>query len=492
MNPAANGNSGAGRQVQSPGGAVPGAQAALPISVRSRVNAPDRESTTNLRRKLLVRYSGRQMQRRLLDGAGFARDEVRARKCGFRLGDERTFLVGPDGRARVIAERCEQNRVCSVCGPARAAVRAAEVGTATWRWMTANDEHSAVFISTAASHRAGDSLEEHHNMWLHARGRVMRSRRWTRMRELLGVADVCWKIEHSIGPNGPHVGLHMILLTTRWWDSADADRAEAFLLLEFRRELAAAGFTGTLSASQGVDIRPVDDPEAVARYLAKWGVGQELAAESDKLGRNGVNVPLAAIPAILAEQLGRLDPYSPRVLRDPNTRRMVHGWSAYVRLAVSDKRKWYAGFHQLKQMVPELKGLTRPQEIIATCTELLPAELRPERFDDSEVGEDSEECDDAGAQLRVESDAWETCQMAWFRQDRLPWIWAVRRRHWLDGHAGAVIPLELAVMWTIEDEGLDIAAGALAKLCGGGICGDELGLTITAVAGSPIRRQDVG
>jgi hypothetical protein len=74
----------------------------------------------------------------------------------------------------------------------------------------------------------------------------------------------------------------------------------------------------------------------------------------------------------------------------------------------------------------------------------------------------------------------------------LPWIWAVRRRHWLDGHAGAVIPLELAVMWTIEDEGLDIAAGALAELCGGGICGDELGLTITAVAGSPIRRQDVG
>ncbi len=58
-----------------------------------------------------------------------------------------------------------------------------------------------------------------------------------------------------------------------------AQRAEAWLIMAFRRELAAAGFTGRLSAENGIDVHPVDDPAGIGRYLTKWGIGQELAAE---------------------------------------------------------------------------------------------------------------------------------------------------------------------------------------------------------------------
>lgn len=443
------------------------------ISVRSRVNG---RSVADTRRRTLDRYAGRAMARRMLDGAGLA--DLRIRRCGFRLGGERVFKVGADGKARSVGvERCAQGRACSVCGPAQAAVRAAEVGAGTWRWMTSGAGRSAVFVSVAASHRRTDKLDDLHQQLLEARGKLMHSSspEWRRFRKHFGVFDLAWKIEHSIGANGPHPGLHFVLLTERWWTAEDAQSAEAWLVLGLRRELAAAGFTGRLSVDRGVDITPVDDPAGVGRYLAKWGVGRELAAETDKLGRNGENVPYAAIPAILAEELGRRDPHSASVRRNPQYRRMVGGWCEFVRLATSDTRRWYRGFRKLRELVPELVDAHRPNERVAVCTDLLPEELRPERLDDLEDSSDV----DGGQLLTIDSPAWEAAQMAWWRADRLPWVWAQRRRSWLDGHVGSPIPLELAVAWIIEDEGLSAAADAVAGLCGGEIAADDIGMTIT-------------
>lgn len=286
---------------------------------------------------------------------------------------------------------------------------------------------------------------------------------WKTFRRRFGVWDLAWRVEHNIGPSGPHVGLHVVLLTERWWDAMDAQRAEAWLVVGFRRELAAAGFSGRLSAEHGVDVRPVDDPAGIGRYLTKWGIGQELAAEADKLGRNGVNVPYAAIPSVLAEELGRAGPYGRRYQRDRNVRRLVDGWADYVRLATTDERRWHRGFKKLRELVPELRNAHRPVEVIAVCTDVLPEELRPPRYDDTE----SEEDDGDGEMLVIPSDVWEAAQFAWWRADTLPWTWARRRLSWLDGHHGPPVPLELAMAWMVEDEGLDQAAEALRSLGSG-------------------------
>lgn len=451
-----------------------GAQAT--VSVRSRVNGPDDLTTREQRRRTLAAYAGREMGRRLLDGAGLR--DVRARRCGWRLGDDRVFVRAPDGRTKAVAiERCAMGRICPVCGPAEAAVRAAETGAAVWRWMTASDEHAAVFVSIAPSHKATDRLEDLHAQLLAARNAVMRSshRAWKTFRARYGITDLAWKVEHNVGRNGYHVGLHLILLTSRPWEAIDAQRAGAWLLLRLREELTAAGYTGRLSATHGIDLRAVTDPTIVARYLLKWGIGRELAAEADKLGRNGENVPLAAIPSILAEELGRHDPHR-RTRIDRRVRLLVAGWVEFVKVATADTAKWYRGFRNLKDLVPELRDVSRPADRIAAATDVLPVELRPERTLDAETEEDVED----GERLTVAGDVWSAALYAWWRGEGGPVPWARRRREWLDDpHSGALLPLDLAVAWLSEDDGLEAVAHVLADLAGAEAQRDAYGWTVT-------------
>ena len=475
------------------GGAGGGAGASNAVSVRSCIDgqAPfpgPNDKDVELRLKTLGRWAGRRMAHRMLDGARIDWDETwkrsdhGMRKCGWKFGSGQLFHVAPNGKARVKAERCGNARVCPVCGPAQAAVRAAEVGAAVWRWMTESEDHHAIFVSTAASHRSTDKLEDIHHQWLAARAMLMKSddAHWKRFRKRYGIYDMAWKIEHSVGPNGPHVGLHLVFLTDRWWEAEDAQSAEAWLWMGFERGLKATGYKGRLSPEQGIDIRPVDDPAGIGKYLTKWGVGQEMASEANKLGRNGVNLPYAAIPAVLAQELGRRDPYGTKARAHRDTRMLVDAWADYVRLAKMDGNHWYRGFRKLKTLVPELKDAHRAPDKIAVCTEVLPEELRPERYDDSETDEEDAE----GLIVDVDEEAWEVAVHAWYRADRLPYIWARRRLRWLGGRPSAPVPLELAILWMIEDEGVDEAAAALADLCGGTLYGTVSGLTIQLEEGS--------
>lgn len=447
------------------------------------MTGPDPEETTDRRRRTATRHTAREMARRLLIGGDLG--DLRARRCGWRLGDERVFKAGPDGRVHSVGvERCAAARICPVCGPAQAAVRAAQVGAGVWRWMTASDDHAAVFVSINASHKASDVLEDVHGQLLDARAAVMASshRSYKAFRQCFGIADVAWRIEHNVGPNGPHPGLHLVLLTDRWWSARDAQAAEGWLIKRFREELTRVGFTGRLSSSYGVDVRPVDDPAGVGQYLTKWGIGQELVAGADKLGRNGVNVPYSAIPGVLTHELGRRDPFKARQ-HEPYVRLLVDGWLDYVRLATADSRQWYRGFHKLKDLVPELKGLTRPNEVIAAATEILPAELRPERADDAELEEDTPtgpagDDEDQGQILEVGGDVWSAALMAWWRSHGATWAWQRRYQRWLDVQAHPILPLDLVVCWVAEDDGLDAAAELIADLAGAAVVPDDRGLTV--------------
>lgn len=417
------------------------------------------------------------MARRLLKGMG--RAEHRMTRCGWRLGESRTFKQDPAGRVRNVGiERCANGRCCPVCGPAQAAVRAAQVGAAVYRWMTSGEDRQAVFCSISASHKATDRLDDLHGQFMAARAAVMdpRHRQWKAFRARFGIVDLAWKVEHNVGPNGPHVGLHAVFLTTRWWDALDAQRAEAWLVLRFREELARAGFTGRMSASYGIDVRPVDDPVSVAKYLAKWGIGREMAAEAEKLGRNGINVPYSAIPAVLALELGHRDPF--KVARvDRRVRDLVNAWGDFVRLALEDSGKWWRGFHKLKEYVPELNGKDRPADIIAAATEILPVELQPEQNTDAEAEEDD---GTPGRLLEVDGDAWSAAIYRWFRGERAAYYWARRAHRWLGTQDGPPLPLELIVVWLAEDEGLDVAAAVIADLAGAEVEQEDDGRLVVA------------
>lgn len=466
------------RRPGAPGGAVGSGGPAVadggPLSVPTAAAATDLQDDAG-RAVTLQRQAGRAMARKLLGDMGMR--EHRLRTCGYTLGAGRTFRAGADGKVRSVGvEKCGNARACPVCGPAVAAVRGAETGAVVWRWL-ATPTHGAIFVSIAASHRAGDRLEDLHEQLLTARSEVMRYSdvAWRRFRARFGVADIAVKVEHSCGELGPHPGLHLVFLTDRHWSAEDAQRAEAWLVIRFRAELAASGFTGRLSAEHGIDVRPVDDPAGVGRYLTKWGIGHELAGEHAKLGRNATSVPYPAIPSVLAHELGGTSPHW-AANRDPRIRRLVDGWADYVRLAVTCRRKWYVGFRRKLKLVPELKDATSDRERIAICTAVLPEELRPDRHDDAEDAEDDEE---PGELLRVEPEAWAEAIDAWWRPAELPPVWLRVRQRWAHGPA---LPLELAISWHAEDHGLAATARAVALLAGGQADDDDVGWTVRTSA----------
>lgn len=452
------------------GGTVSGAQQG-PVSVlRDSPNRPEDLRDAD-RGRTLGRHAGRLMQRRMLGLMGMRAHRLAT--CGFSMEPGRRFKVS-GGKARTVAvERCGNARVCQVCGPMVATQRAAEVGAATWRWLTQSDEHGAFFVSIAASHTAADELADLASILLDARADVMNPacQSWKAFRQRAGIVDIAWVMEANTGANGPHPGLHLVLLTDRWWDAQDADRVEAWLCMAFRASMRALGFKGRLSAEAGIDVRPVDDPAGLGRYLTKWGIGSELAGEMGKLGRNGENVPYSAIPAVLAAELGRGDLHR-AMRRDARVARLVGEWGKFVRFALADRRKWYAGFHRLNELVPELVGLTKRDERVAVCTDVLPVELRPAEHDDAET---DEEDDEPAVTLTVDPDAWAVAQRAWWHGDGLRLVPGRWRR--------LAVPLELAVCWLLEDHGIDDAAEALAELADAEIVGYEHGLTVEYRAG---------
>lgn len=452
-----------------------GGRSAQVSVLRDSPNGPDDLRDAG-RGRTLGRHAGRLMQRRMLGLMGMR--QHRLATCGFSMEGGRRFKVS-GGKARTVAvERCGNSRVCQVCGPMVATQRAAEVGAATWRWLTQSDGHGAYFVSIAASHTASDELADVASILLDARADVMNPacQSWKAFRQRAGIVDMAWTMEANTGANGPHPGLHLVLLVDRWWTAEDADRVDAWLTLAFRASMRALGFKGRLSAEHGIDVRPVDDPAGLGRYLTKWGVGSELAGEMGKLGRNGENVPYSAIPALLAAELGRADLH--RAMRqDRQVARLVDEWAKFVRFALADKRKWYAGFHRLNELVPELKGLTKRDERVAVCTEVLPVELRPAEHDDAE----SEDDDEPAVTLVVDPDAWAVAQRSWWHGDGLRLVPGRWRR--------MAVPLELAVCWLLEDHGIDVAAEALADLADAELTGHEYGLAVGYPGGEDRRNS---
>lgn len=234
-----------------------------------------------------------------------------------------------------------------------------------------------------------------------------------------------------------------------------------------------------MSPAYAIDMEPVDDPAGIGRYLTKWGIGQEVAGGFGKMGRNGVNMPYSAIPAVLSAELGALDPWV-EAKKDRRVAQLVRHWLEFVDYAEDVSRKWYGSFHWLsrkgdKALVPELAGIKSRRDRIRICTEILPEELRPPRFDD---GEDEDDEDEDAVLVEIDGEAWGAMQRVWHVDRlRLPEQWRHRKTRWAPA-GGPALPLHLAVMWLLEDEGPEQGVRALADLVDAEARRDDVGWLI--------------
>lgn len=442
-------------------------------------------------------HQGKVILRRLLQGWGH--DGERTARCGYRLGspDAGETWTLRNGRAEHVGrETCASTKLCAVCHDAAALVRAAVVSVAVWRWLEADEDRAAVFVSITPGHRAGDRLDLAHDRLMEAREAVMCPQRavWRRFRRDFGVADVLWVVEHTVGMNGPHAQLHAVFLLERAWEAEDVDRADAALWMLFRAELDRLGHTGGWSASRAIDIRPVTDGPGLAAYLAKIGLGAEVTGLGGKDGRGEGSVAYLAIPARLAELCGARSPVKMAQV-DPEVRRLVDAMREYADLVYSHRergRRWFKNFAQVRKLVPELgeleaEGLTGAR-LAAALLELLPVEVRPligvggedvGPFDDDGVDAEPPAGPESGV-LHVDADSWQAASEAWWHGRGCPPGWWTVLAGLLPGVTSwGRIDLAIVVGWMMEDRGIEAAADAVASLAGAHAVEDDIGWSVT-------------
>ncbi|MCC6227198.1 MAG: hypothetical protein IT195_12445 [Microthrixaceae bacterium] len=438
-------------------------------------------------------HAGVAILRRLLRSWGH--DEERTARCGYRLGsgDEGETWTLRNGRAELRGrERCASTKLCAVCHDKEALVRAAVVSVATHRWLEQDDNNWAAFWSITPGHSHKDRLDLAHDRLLEAREAVFnnRSRWWWTYRKRFGIRDVLWTVEHTVGVNGPHCQLHAVFLIHGIWDADTAQAAHTALWSKFRDELIRLGYSRRFSARSAIDLRPVHDTTGLAAYVAKVGIGAELAGLAGKDGRGEGSISYLEIPARLAELCGRRDPE--KVARhDREVRRLVDALHEYADLVYSHRergRRWWKSFHTTRRLVPELAELEaeglRGSQLANGLLELLPAEIRPGAggaeeqlpgpFDDDGTDQaPPAEQHEAGV-LHVDSDSWQAAYEAYIQGRRDPnGIWR-DAWHLVPDHHG-LVDLTLVVGWLLEDHGLEHTADIIAGWAGAEAVESDIG-----------------
>lgn len=490
---------------------------ATSLSVHSRLIGPEESDARRLRMR--QRGTGRRMSQRILEAFPTI-VRCRAGKCGRPLG-RRRVLEQVDGFTRPVEREQCGFAWCQTCGPRIANTRAAEVAAATFRWLDANpDRHGAVFVTVTIGHRHGDHLADIEAYLLDARAAVMASaaRPWKTMRETFGIYDLTWSVEHTVGANGPHPHLHLVLLTERRYgenelEGEDLNRLKGELERRLFYALRHEGFAGAFG-DHAVDVTPVYDVVGAARYITgadgfdegaatKWGIGHELAGGGfNKQGRVDTSVPYVAIPYLLAERLGERHPA--QHLDDPVDGPLIRHYATFVEvLTKGTPRRRYRGFRHLKDLVPELRGVTLIRDRLRIALDALPDELTWEGVEDYDgdeassavedpppMSEELEAVDDGEGidgpvtppapsrrRIIIYPGAW-TRLAGLYYTATMPNDWALRRLITVrrtESDYGPTPPLDLAICWAADDDGLDYAAAELAAMVDAEVVTDRRG-----------------
>ncbi|MDH4148577.1 MAG: hypothetical protein OEY23_25775, partial [Acidimicrobiia bacterium] len=353
------------------------------------------------------------------------------------------------------------------------------------RWLNRDVRHDAVLITFALPHRAGDDAARSHWLTLEAwrRATASQSRAWREIRRRYGVRYTADMLEHTYSErNGVHAHVHALWMTDQPITAEDAEGLHASLWRALAVELEALD-AGDLvrrwSPERGLDLTPVHSPEQAAAYLGKYAVGSELADTGHK--GDDLRTPLYGVPALIGELVGDHDP---RDTRRRDVQRLVAAWDEYSAAVVGDDRRWrYRSKNWARDLVPEFDPRRPWAEMVVQLTTSLRKELggpEPEPagvpasdgcgpFDDEGVDTEPDELEPDGT-LVVSGEAFRRARLAWRgrwycdRTGRIPRARGRLLYAITGGNRHRPPPLELAVAWLAEDNGLRFAACFVAEL----------------------------
>lgn len=236
----------------------------------------------------------------------------RARHCGITPVAGAVSVNWAAGEAGARAhfgglQSCSSPWICPGCSAKIQAGRAAEVGGAVEKWISAG--HGVVFVTLTMRHRKGQGLKMLWDALSKSWSRVTRSASWagsTRqvgLRQRYGIAGFIRAVEVTVGENGWHVHTHALLFTKSVLDEDEAKTFGDRLFARWSAAVQAQGLEAPLQRAQ--DVRVVDTAQSgvqqVGRYLAKntyTGLGAEVSAGGWKTARKGNRTPFEVLACI--------------------------------------------------------------------------------------------------------------------------------------------------------------------------------------------------
>ena len=144
-----------------------------------------------------------------------------------------------------------------------------------------------LLLSLTVRHGLGNDLKRTRAGVAKAWQRVQAGEPWKRFKERYGMFGAIRALEVTVGPNGFHPHLHVLLLLDPI-SHDDLDAARLFLRDRWRKAVAASlGECAVPDALHGCDLRPCKDES----YLTKLSLAMEMVAPAGKLGRTANRSP---------------------------------------------------------------------------------------------------------------------------------------------------------------------------------------------------------
>lgn len=189
--------------------------------------------------------------------------------------------------------RCHSVWECPVCMQAISMGRAEELRAvlAEHRKRGGSD----YMVTLTLPHRMGDALKPMRERVARAWQFVQSGAPWKRVKHRYGVEGYVRGLEETVGVSGWHPHLHVILLTRRKITKGEAEALKRWLYERWctgiAKRKAGEPDYGRPSWEHGISL----EPGHVAKYLAKFGLADELAKPSFKRARNGNRTPLQVL-----------------------------------------------------------------------------------------------------------------------------------------------------------------------------------------------------
>jgi len=243
-----------------------------------------------------AKREGRSLRYELRDGLHRVTADERVQKCGrCRVAPLVEGRLTPNGAYFSGIASCGRIWLCPVCAAKVSARRAEEVSAVLAAHLAA--KRGGEFLTLTLPHQAGDRLEKTRRLAADGWKRVQQGRGWLALKTSLGIVGTIRALEVTVGKNGWHPHVHVIILTARPLVAAEREALRSHAFAAWRTVVVRAGQAAPLPAH--TTIQPVTTAK-IGEYATKFGAALELTHGQTKTARGEHRTPFEMLRDFLS------------------------------------------------------------------------------------------------------------------------------------------------------------------------------------------------